>query len=355
MSKKRKNPATSEFVELTGATEQAPPQASEFLSFAELWQRTHTNAGPRREDGEQNQPVEPEPAEPDQVELARREAAEILAAAREEAERLQQEALAKGRAEGERKGRAEAKKEYSERLAELKKLLAEIQLQRGAIIQRYREDLLVLVQAMTDCLVHHEVTTNPEVIKSCLQKATGFVVENSSVQACINPEDLRDLREAGLRDPTLLGGKNRIELVEDPAVARGGCLLKSAFGEVDATMDNSRKKLYQAVSQAFEAVLAAHAGEDEEPPAEAELAAVWSDRANDIDETAVAEEEISAPPGSEENYFQEAVSAVVTPEDVPNEAATEAESPQENRGEADHKQENPDLPSEKSAPSSGLQ
>ncbi|ADH85884.1 FliH/SctL family protein [Desulfurivibrio alkaliphilus] len=293
MSNKRKKPANDEFVELAGDQGQAPPDASEFLSFVELWQRTREKASAvKTEEGSRELAMEPEPEEPDPVEEARRQAAEIMAAAQKEAERLHQEAMEKGRAEGEKKGRAEAKKEYSARLAELKKLLAEIQLQRGAIIQRYREDLLALVQVMTDCLVHHETATNPQVIRACLQKATDFVVENSSVQAFVNPDDLRNLREAGLREPALLGGKNRIELVADPALARGGCLLKSAFGEVDATLDNSREKLYQAVSRSFQAVLAAHADEDEEPPPASEIAAVWPE--DEAEESAPAAEEATA-------------------------------------------------------------
>lgn len=257
----RMRPATSgdRFVELEAIRNQKTPRAEEFVSLVDLWRRSH----PPDQSGKT--PGAPEQESLDELGLARREAEQIVEAARAEAVRLQAEAEQRGRVEGERQGRIEVEKEYADRLDGLGKLLQSAAAQRGMIIRRYREEMLLLATTMADRLVQHEVSVNPAVIERCFRNALEYVVENSQVMAHLNPNDFRHLQEAGLADPALLGGKNRVQLVEDPAISAGGCMLKSSFGEVDATLDNCRDKLYRAVDLAFQAAMAQEGAAAEEP------------------------------------------------------------------------------------------
>lgn len=72
----------------------------------------------------------------------------------------------------------------------------------------------------------------------------------------LHPEDFTRIKEASLDNPDLLQGADNIELMEDPAINQGGCLLETDFGTIDATLENCRENLYQAVDQAFLAALA---------------------------------------------------------------------------------------------------
>lgn len=281
--------AAGDFHQLAAVREQPEPQAKEFISFAEFWQRStqqaardaatgqNKTAGQNKTTGQNNPAGQNKTAgedaggggrqmvEPDPQETARQEAAEIIEQARSEAAQLKEKAQQEGRAEGERQGRKDGKKEYAQRVAKLDQVLKTMDGQRGAIIERYRQELLTLVTTMSDRLVHHEVSTNPAVIESCFRAAMAYVVENSLVKVHLNPDDFHRLKEAGLADPTLFGGKNRIQLLEDPGIAAGGCLLKSDFGEIDATLETARDRLYQAVGQAFQAALGQTDATAEEP------------------------------------------------------------------------------------------
>lgn len=114
---------------------------------------------------------------------------------------------------------------------------------------------------MVDRLVYHEVSVNPLVIQACLKKAMEFVVENSTVQIHLHGDDFGRLKKASLENSRLIEGKNRIQLVEDPNIAVGGCFLKTDFGEIDATLENCKARLYGAVEQAFLAAMAANTTE----------------------------------------------------------------------------------------------
>ncbi|MDA8166101.1 MAG: FliH/SctL family protein, partial [Desulfobacteraceae bacterium] len=86
---------------------------------------------------------------------------------------------------------------------------------------------------------------------TCLREALQYVAENSRIKVHLHADDFERLREASLEDPSLLEGKNRLQLVEDPAVAAGGCFLETDFGEVDATLDRCREKLYAELDRIF--------------------------------------------------------------------------------------------------------
>jgi flagellar assembly protein FliH len=180
--------------------------------------------------------------------------------AREEAAKVMQDAYDQGFAEGEAAGRAQGKGEYEDRIAKLSSLLSTLDVQRAEVLHQHEEDLLQLIKTMVDRLVNHEVSVNPLVIKASLQKAMDFVVENSMVQVHLHGDDFNRIKKLSLEDPALLEGKNRVQLVEDPNISAGGCLLKTDFGEIDATLAQSREKLFALVDQAFMAALADSSG-----------------------------------------------------------------------------------------------
>lgn len=217
-------------------------ETEEFLSFEDFWQARPDSA----------EAVKLKKRRSPQ-EIALEEAAEILRQAGDQAESLRQEAYACGLDKGEAAGLAL----YEERLQELATLFAALNGERQAVLRQHEESMLPLITAMVDRLVYHEASLNPLVIQACLKKAMEFVVENSTVQIHLHADDLARLEKASLENVRLIEGKNRIQLVEDPSLAVGGCFLKTDFGEIDATLENCKARLYAAVEQAFLAALAA--------------------------------------------------------------------------------------------------
>ena len=218
----------------------------EFLSFEDFWQVKPGSAEAKRLEKHKSP-----------REIAMEEAAEILRQAGDQAETLKQEAYAEGFTKGEAEGKAAGLAQYEQQREELAALLRALEGEREAVLRQHEESMLALVTAMVDRLVYHEISVNPLVIQACLKKAMEFVVENSTVQIHLHGDDFTRLKKASLEDSRLIEGKNRIQLVEDPNIAVGGCFLKTDFGEIDATLENSKARLYAAVEQAFIAAMAA--------------------------------------------------------------------------------------------------
>lgn len=282
-----------------------PPSQDGFMSLVSFWEQTGDAPGREPE-------IDPLEVLREKEEEIKRQGEEILANARAEAAKVEEEAYQKGFAQGEEEGRSEGKKSFDEAVQRLELMFAAIERQLSEENTRYQEELMVLVTTMVDRLVQHEVSTNPRVIQACLMRALSFVVEKSVVKVHLHPDDFSRIREASLENPSLLEGKRRIELMEDGSIAEGGCFLETDFGDVDASIDHGREKLFEAVDRAFRVSLA----EENRPAAE-----------NDVAPQPVEQEEVapSAVPSVEDGAEESIVRAeaedspVSDQEDVPAE------------------------------------
>jgi len=216
-------------------------ETEEFLSFEDFWQ---SKGGSTASSHHVEKPKDPR-------ELAAEEAADLVRQARAEADKIRQEAREQGFAEGKIEGEAAGRELYEERLKSFTALMQGLEGQQGQILRQHEGEMLILIKAMVDRLVQHEVSVNPLVIQSCLKNAMEFVVENSTVRIHLNAEDLARIKKASLENPGFFEGSGRIQLVEDPGISVGGCLLRTDFGEIDLTLENCREKLYAAVENAF--------------------------------------------------------------------------------------------------------
>lgn len=207
--------------------------------------------------------IHPDPLEElrKEEERVRRQAEEMISRAEAEKKRIEEEAYQKGFEKGAEAGRQAGRQEFDAKIAQALQLIAALEGERLRICRLYEGDLLALVKTMVERLVNHEVSVNPLVIGACLRKAMEFIVEDSTVMVHLQGDDFQKVKEMTLEDPTILEGAKRIELVEDPSISAGGCLLKTEFGEIDATLENCRDKLFECVERAF---LAALSGEGEE-------------------------------------------------------------------------------------------
>ncbi len=178
-----------------------------------------------------------------EAEAIKVEIKEMMEAAQARVGQIEKEAYDQGFASG----KDEATVQEETRLAKIDKLLAEIEGDRQRLYGQYEADMLSLVKTMVDRVLFHEVTVNPQVIEVCLKTALAYVVENSSITIRLHGQDLERLKQAAMERPEILAGHKKIELVEDPAIALGGCALDTGFGEIDATLESRRDKVFAAI------------------------------------------------------------------------------------------------------------
>ena len=194
---------------------------------------------------------------------ARAEAARMISEAQTQADTLASEAaprgfaegreqgLAEGREEGLRTGHEEAIGQYTTQLAALAEswtaAIDAFNADRSATLQTARDDIVELALAMAGRIVRRVVAADPAVVQDQIAEAISLVTAPSAMTISINPGD-RKLVQAVL--PALcerLEKGGHVELRDDPDMERGGCVLSTGKGVIDATLEKQIERIAEVL------------------------------------------------------------------------------------------------------------
>jgi flagellar assembly protein FliH len=168
--------------------------------------------------------VEPVPAAPS-VDLAR----------------LEKTAYENGFHQGEKAGMeiAERKmeavmKRYAEAIMEVGKL-------RTALYRQIEPEVVRLALAVSKKIVHREIQIDRDIIQTLVSVALSHVAEKSAVIIHLNPVDYNHLVEH--REELSQSEGRDISLLADKSVERGGCLIQTDCGDIDARIDEKFREV----------------------------------------------------------------------------------------------------------------
>lgn len=155
------------------------------------------------------------------VEAAKRRAADVDA----ESDKIRARAREAGYQEGFQQGLADAA-QSAVRLIE----------QTQSISERLSEEAARLGIAVCSSIIGEQVHIDPNVIAKIARKALKESVVGDTVTLVVNPAD--EPAVAAIRtDLKKISGGAEVAFEVDPGITRGGCIIRTEFGEVDATVE----------------------------------------------------------------------------------------------------------------------
>lgn len=196
------------------------------------------------------QQLPPAPVQPRRVDpaAARNEADRIVATARQEADAIREQAYAEGLAAG----RAEAAAQAVPAVQALAEALVQIEAERDRVAAELEEAAVGLALQIADKALTAAITAHPERVVDVVRGALRCLVERERVTILVHPEDLPLLRDAADGLVGQLGGIEHIEVQEERRVQRGGAIVRSTTGEIDARLqtklDRAREVLQAELS-----------------------------------------------------------------------------------------------------------
>lgn len=205
----------------------------------------------------------------EQLAQAKREAEEILVRARaeaerlraaaaadsdamrqnahQEAERLHESARTRGLEEGREQGRREIlesmqtqARAFEERVAGL---TTAIQQGKRKLIEAFEPQLIRLACAIAGRIVRREIEQDRDTVLRIAAQAIGLANEKEKLILRLNPEDLHEVREQSDRLKALHEEIKELILEEDPRIERGGCVIETVVGNVDARIERQLAEL----------------------------------------------------------------------------------------------------------------
>ncbi|MBN2808389.1 MAG: hypothetical protein JXR80_02730 [Deltaproteobacteria bacterium] len=175
---------------------------------------------------------------------ARERAAEIIAAAESEADRIKKEISLKARQEG-LKAAAE---ETSKRLSHLDELLTRLAAIETMCRQQHEEAMVELALSCTRRLLNRELSLNDDVITDIVRE----VFDESSVQGnvtlLLNRDDLQMINTQRSQLLSEFPQISALKIEIGDSIERGGCILESTMGRIDASLRSKFEELQRLLN-----------------------------------------------------------------------------------------------------------
>jgi flagellar assembly protein FliH len=170
-----------------------------------------------------------------------------LAAAEAEAEALR----ATARAEGFEQGSAEALAAAAPALAALEAAAVEVREERIALAERLELQAVELALSLAEKIVGGAVAVQPDLVVEAVRGTLRGLVERERVTVLVHPDDLDVVRAAMTDMRTTLGGIEHCEVQAERRVSRGGALVRTPDGDVDARIETKLERAREVVEDAL--------------------------------------------------------------------------------------------------------
>src|ERR1700681_894218 len=163
------------------------------------------------------------------------------------ADTIAQEARKRGHDEGFAAGRDAADHEMNDMLVTMRGLLEMGRAERHKLIEDAEPELVRLALGIAERVLHQQIALDRGVVFEMAKTAIARLIERDTVTVRVNPADLERMREH--RDELIaIGDIRNLRVVEDQRVDRGGVVVDTEAGTIDARistqLDEARKILH---------------------------------------------------------------------------------------------------------------
>ncbi|APZ43004.1 flagellar assembly protein FliH [Acidihalobacter ferrooxydans] len=158
-------------------------------------------------------------------------------------EALQEAARKEGFEQGYEEGLASGRRTVEQQVHAWQALLDHLARPLEELDERVGQELIALAIAMTRQIVRRELKTAPDEVIGVVKEALALLPSQASqVKVDLHPEDAALIRQ------TLPEGEGEKfwQIVENPALTRGGCQVSTANSQIDATVEKRLNQVFAA-------------------------------------------------------------------------------------------------------------
>jgi flagellar assembly protein FliH len=197
----------------------------------------------------------------DYIEATRQQTQKMLLDALAEAEELRTRARQEGEADGKKRGLEEAQRIIEARSAELanartaeqlrttlpalQAAVSALQVERDRWLAWWEAAAVRLSVAIAEKLIRHEIEHRPESVVAVVSETLQLAAGNPHIKIRMHPADIEQLREYGQEVLHRLNSLGESALLPDEEITRGGCLIETRHGTIDARIETQLERITQ--------------------------------------------------------------------------------------------------------------
>lgn len=176
--------------------------------------------------------VAPEQAE-EMIQAARAEAARTITEAQARVAEIERAARERGQSEAQAHATLELERAVDDLRGEFTQSLHKLATLHAEMAVRAERDLIKLAIEIARKIVQREVTVDHEVALTLARVALARLHNRAVAKVRLHPDDYHHV--SARREQ--VGADSSIELIEDRLVGRGGCLVETEMGDIDARIE----------------------------------------------------------------------------------------------------------------------
>ena len=181
------------------------------------------------------------------LETVRREAAKIVQQAHQQAEGIRKQAEIAGRAAAE----AAAQQALDEKIGRqmetifpvLEQLIAELGDAKADWLRHWEESAVTVAAEIAQRVIRRELERRPEIALDWVSEALRLAAGGSDITLRLNPTDHENLGSHVARIAQSLCHLAPTDIVADPTVTPGGCIVDTRFGQIDQQIESQLARI----------------------------------------------------------------------------------------------------------------
>ncbi|WKC79696.1 flagellar assembly protein FliH [Borreliella tanukii] len=172
--------------------------------------------------------------------------AEIERLTREYEEKLKTDleiATAKGRQEGYSKGYESGFEDFDKVMRKLHSIIASLIAERKGILESSSGQIVSLVMQIAIKVIKRITDSQKDIVLENVNEVLKRVKDKTQITIRVNLDDLDIVRHKKSDFISRFDVIENLEIIEDPNIGKGGCIIETNFGEIDARISSQLDKI----------------------------------------------------------------------------------------------------------------
>ncbi len=165
-----------------------------------------------------------------------------------EAEIVRDEIVREAWSEGFEQGRRDGVARLADAVTAVERIVDAASAEVEALPEMLSAQTAAIALEVAARIVRAELTVNPDRVVDVTRAAIRRATDRERLLVHVNPSDLDAVREAAPEMMTRIGGIGRLDVVDDPRIPAGGCVVETPAGDVDARIAVQLARLGEALA-----------------------------------------------------------------------------------------------------------
>jgi flagellar assembly protein FliH len=156
---------------------------------------------------------------------------------------LEKSAYESGFHQGEKAGLAIAEKKIEANMRRYSEAILAVGKLRSQLYSQVEREVVKLAVAVAKKIVHREIRVDQEIIQTLVKVALSHVAEKAAVTVHLHPMDYNYLLDHKAELSCGADEGQDIALLADKSIDRGGCLIETSCGDIDARIEEEFREI----------------------------------------------------------------------------------------------------------------